>query len=83
MLTRRPLPSVIMERATYFVSTIGESVLTRKSCSIWETGMRASRSIEANARVLTRPKCFRSQQDQMERSETSRNLRAQLSALPQ
>ena len=34
-------PSAIIERTTYFVRTIGESVFNRTTCSIWASGVRA------------------------------------------
>ena len=54
-LTIRPPPSAIMARTTYFVRTMGESVLIRTSCSICALGMRASTPSNPTAALLTSP----------------------------
>ena len=52
----RPTPSDIIERTTYLVSTIGDSVLTRTSSSICELCIMASAPSWPTAALLTRPK---------------------------
>ena len=53
--TTRPPPSDIIERTAYLVSTIGDTVFTRTSCSICELYMMASAPSEPSAALLTSP----------------------------
>ena len=48
----RPPPSAIIERTTYLVSTIGDSVFNRTTCSIWGSGVSARDAVGAHACVV-------------------------------
>jgi len=51
----RPPPSDIIERTAYLVRTIGETVFTRTSSSIWELYMIASTPSVPIPALLTSP----------------------------